>query len=191
MTHTVKKRKLKRGQLNKKDRLELARARGKGKGFVASINEKGELESTTKEERAATNIKETVNREEALEKERKGRLGTEKVETTKINLGVVEDKELGKSGKGVGVAGALDIISAPLSQPGATLSGGIRAGAAAVRESRGKIAGGDSAEQAKVALTTILTTATLAAPFTVGLSAPIIKINKSKFRKLLEDLKDE
>jgi len=177
MTHKTKKKETRkakrerkgqsRGGLNTKDRLELANARS-GAGQEASINAKGELQSTTPEERKAGGIKKTVNREE----EREGRI-VNKQREGEGQREIIKQQQEEESGQG-GVAGALDLISAPLSQPGATLSGGFEAGAAAVRESRAKIAGGDSAEQAKVALTTILTTATLAAPFTVGISKAAI-----------------
>jgi len=57
---------------------------------------------------------------------------------------------------------ALDIIAAPLSQPSATLAGGITGGAAAVRESRGFIEEGTTqeatSEAGSVALTAVIST---------------------------------
>ena len=58
---------------------------------------------------------------------------------------------------------ALDIISAPLSKPKTTFTKGIGAGADAVRESRGLIAGGDTREALKVVGTTVASTAVAAA----------------------------
>lgn len=57
----------------------------------------------------------------------------------------------------------MDILSAPLSQPITTLTGGLGAGADAVKESREKIEGGDYGEAAKSIGTTVATTAAIAA----------------------------
>jgi hypothetical protein len=57
---------------------------------------------------------------------------------------------------------ALDIISAPLSQPKTTFTKGLSAGAEAVKKSRSKIRSGDTKEALKVVGTTLLSTATAA-----------------------------
>lgn len=53
---------------------------------------------------------------------------------------------------------ALDIISAPLSQPGTTFTKGLSAGAAAVKKSRQQISAGDKTQALKVVGTTLLST---------------------------------
>lgn len=58
---------------------------------------------------------------------------------------------------------ALDIISAPLSQPSTTFSKGLSAGADKVRESRARISRGDNKEALKVIGTTLLSTGVAAA----------------------------
>lgn len=66
---------------------------------------------------------------------------------------------------------ALDIISAPLSQPKTTFTKGISAGAAAVKKSRQKISSGDKKEALKVVGTTLLSTATAAGALLGGSTA--------------------
>lgn len=62
---------------------------------------------------------------------------------------------------------ALDIVSAPLSQPGTTFSKGLSAGADKVRKSRAKISSGDKFEALKVVGKTLLSTG-LAAGVVLG-----------------------
>lgn len=66
---------------------------------------------------------------------------------------------------------ALDVISAPLSKPGVTFTKGLKAGAAAVKESREKISAGDRKEALKVVGTTLLSTATAAGALLGGTTA--------------------